>query len=162
MANLTIKDALEIAVKTEQLGDKFYGEMSKKFGDNEDLSKVFELLAADEKEHEAQFKALLDKYEDDQRTISDVDQEYLKAVSLEKYFENLSNLDEKSDMIDVLKLAYNVEKEAVLFFSGIRDAIGDDIPELNAIIKIEKGHLTKVMKYIVSDAEFRGISDQWS
>jgi rubrerythrin len=161
MADFTIKNALEIAVKTEQLGDKFYNEMSKRFGDNEDLSKVFALLGADEKDHEKQFQALLEKYEGDDRKISEIDQEYLKAVSLDKYFDNLENLKDDADIIDVLRLAYSVEKEAVLFFTGIRDAIGDDIPELTAIINIEKGHLTKVMKYIVSESEFRGLSDTW-
>ncbi len=32
---------------------------------------------------------------------------------------------------------------------------------LDEVIKAQKGHLTTLMKVVLSDAEFRGLSDRW-
>ncbi len=160
MEKMTVRGALEIAVKTEQLGDKFYTELANRYSGNPKLQEMFEFLAKDETEHEKQFKALLENYKDDDTPLSQEDTEYLQAVDLSKFFKYMEDLGEDLTPKDVLKLAYRVEKEAVLFFSGIRDAIGGN-PELEAIIKMEKQHMSKVMKYLVEDSKFRGIEDEW-
>ncbi len=156
----TVKDAVQIAVETEQLGEAFYNHLAKKFSDNEKLREMFRMLAADEVDHEAQFKELLDSVEKNNREISGTEKEYLDAVDLRKFFKRLKNVPEDATPLDVLKTAYSLEKEAVLFFSGLKDIVGDS-PELERIVEIEKGHMTKVMKYIVTEAKFRGIEDVW-
>lgn len=156
----TIKDAVQIAVETEQLGEVFYNNLAEKFSNNAQLKEMFDFLAKDEIVHEAQFKALLKSVESNNRELTSVEKDYLDAVDLRKFFKRLKNIPENAMPIDVLKVAYALEKEAVLFFSGLKDLVGNS-QELDKIIEIEKGHMTKIMKYIITEAEFRGIKDVW-
>jgi rubrerythrin len=158
--SMTIKKALEIAVETEQLGEKLYNDMAVKFRNNEQLTEMFDFLAKDEADHEKQFKALLTGFEGKDIEISEEDKQYLEATDLTKYFENMKKVDDNAEPLDVLKLVYNVERGAVLFFTGIRDAVGTS-KELDAIINIEKKHMTRVMRYILDDSKFRGMKDNW-
>jgi hypothetical protein len=43
---------------------------------------------------------------------------------------------------------------------GLRDIIGRN-PMLDEIIKIEKSHVTKLMKYVLDESHFRGMIDMW-
>ena len=162
MGKISVKDALRIAVETEQRGDKFYSELSRKYSDNIELREMFEFLAKDEKDHEKQFRKLLDKHGSDETEVGEVDGEFLEAVDLRKFFDKMKDIPEDLDPRDVLQIAFELEREAVLFFSTIRDILGES-PELDEIIQIEKGHMTKVMKYIVNyGSRFRGMRDKWT
>jgi rubrerythrin len=58
---MTPRQAIEFAVKTEELDTKFYQQLALKFSDQPELKELFELLAKDEVVHEAQFRRLLEK-----------------------------------------------------------------------------------------------------
>ncbi|MHC4225652.1 MAG: ferritin family protein, partial [Planctomycetota bacterium] len=49
---MTPRQAIEFAVKTEELGQKFYQQLARKFSDQAELKEMFELLAKDEIMHE--------------------------------------------------------------------------------------------------------------
>ena len=57
---MTPRQAIEFAVKTEELGEKFYKQLALKFSDQPELKELFELLAKDEVMHAAQFRKLLE------------------------------------------------------------------------------------------------------
>ena len=57
----TIQKAVQFAVATEDMAAEAYSGLAKKFSEQNEISEAFSLLAADEKGHRAQFKALLDR-----------------------------------------------------------------------------------------------------
>ena len=160
MEEITLKKTIETAIKAEELGISFYSELSKLFGKDTELKEMFELLAKDEVEHKRQFTELLKSVADEDVQINDVDKEFMQGIDISKYFEFMESVDTNVKPSAVLMRAYAFEKESVLYYSGIRDIIGSSL-QLDAIIQLEKMHMIRIMKYIVSDSKFRGISDEW-
>lgn len=159
MENYTLNHALETAVMAEDLGIKYYSEMAKRFSHNDDLKNMFQLLAKDEVEHKKQFTELLKSVPQKNPTQFATEFQFLQAVDLSKFFKDMENVKDEYKIEEVLQGAFNFEKESVLFYIGIRDLFGEH-PLLDEIINLEKNHMTKLMKYIVTGSEFRGISDK--
>jgi rubrerythrin len=156
---MQIKNAIEIAMKAEELGAKFYAQLAKKFENNAELNATLEQLARDEVDHKKQFAALLDVEPGENINISDEHFDFLKQIDISRHFDYMQNVADVKEE-EVLKNAYEFEKESVMFYHGIKDIVGDS-KELDEIIKMEKQHMTQLLKYIITDAEFRGISDKW-
>ncbi len=160
MTEITIQDLIKIAIRAEELGINFYSELAKRFFRYEDLKSSLEQLAKDEVEHKRQFSELLADVGDDKYQISEEDRDFLKGVDISKFFEGMETIGENVKPISILTKAYAFEKESVLYYLGIRDIIGKNA-KLDEIIKIEKLHVTKLMKYILDESKFRGISEEW-
>lgn len=156
---MEIKHAIEIAMKAEELGAKFYGNLAKKFSDKPDLKETLEQLAKDEVDHRKQFGDLLNIEPGRKVTVPEEHYDFLKQIDISKYFDNMKDVEDVDEK-EILTQAYEFEKETVLFYHGIKDVVGDS-KELDEIIKMEKTHMNKLLKYIVTDAEFRGLSDKW-
>jgi rubrerythrin len=77
---------------------------------------------------------------------------------LERYFDRFASIDD--NVLEILKLAYEFEKDTYLFYSAIRDVVGEN-EILNSIIAIEKSHMVKLFNYILSEQKFRGIADKF-
>lgn len=159
MGKISLNGVLETAVRSEDIGVRVYSELAKKFSKNSELKSAFELLAKDEVEHKKQFSDLLADADTINYEVTELDQAFLNGVDLARNFSQFEQSVDKN-VTDALRIAYDFEKESVLFYLGISDMIGGH-PVLNEIIKIEKMHMTKLMSYIVSEAEFRGISDKF-
>ena len=83
LEELTLRKAVEFAVTTEQLGNKFYDKMAKKFADDAEISEIFTMLAKDELIHEKQFQNLLNKVPKDEGVSSQDDRwAHLKIMSM--------------------------------------------------------------------------------
>lgn len=160
MAENMLKKAIENAVKAEELGVAFYAELAKKFEKISELKDTFNLLAKDEVEHKKQFEEILATVNADEVHLSALDSEFLDGIDISKYFSEMGSIDTNLTPGQVLERAFFFEKETVLYYTIIRDIVGDS-PQLTKIINIEKGHALKLMKIITSDAKFRGISDRW-
>jgi len=156
---MEIKQAIEIAMKAEELGAKFYAQLAKKFDANEELKATLEQLARDEVDHKKQFADLMNLEPSKNINISDEHYDFLKQIDISSHFGYMEKINDINEE-DVLKKAYEFEKESVLFYHGIKDIVGDS-KELDEIIKMEKTHMTKILKYIITDSEFRGLSDKW-
>ena len=83
---MTPRQAIEFAVKTEELGTKFYQQLALKFSDQPELKELFELLAKDEVVHEAQFRRLLEQTPADEGVSTGPEFQYLRAMSLSQFF----------------------------------------------------------------------------
>ena len=160
MSNYTLEKAIETAIKAEELGIKFYSEMSKRFHNYVEIKEMFELLAKDEYEHKKQFTNLLNQLPASIPSQMDIFVEFLNAVDISKYFQDMESIPNDIKPSEVLSRVYNFEKDTVLFYLGISDFL-DDSQIIKEIINVEKKHVTKVMKYILTDGLFRGISDKW-
>lgn len=161
MEEITLKNCVKTAIKAEELGIKFYSEYSKKFQKYPEIKDLFKQLAKDEVDHKKQFTGLLEEVPDEDVKPDETDREFLEAVDVSKFFPNMEAVDQKMSPKDVLTAAYDFEKESVLFYNGIRDLFDRQIKVLDEIVKLEKSHMTRIMKYLVNDSEFRGLGDKW-
>jgi rubrerythrin len=157
---VSVKSILETAVKAEDLGISFYTELARKFAGNDEIRSILEMLARDEVEHKRQFSELLRDVGEENYHLSQIDIDYIKSVDLSRHFDGLENVSSNIKPMAVLTRAYAFEKESVLFYTGLRDIIGRN-PMLDEIIKIEKSHVTKLMKYVLDESHFRGMIDTW-
>ena len=161
---MTPRQAIEFAVKTEELGTKFYQQLALKFSDQAELKEMFELLAKDEVMHEHQFRKLLEQTPPDEGVSTGPEFQYLRAMSLSQFFMGQKGLKKKCKKIkgksDALRIAFELEKATLQFYSAMREVLGEN-ETLNSVIQAEKAHLMKVMQYTITDAKFRGLADKW-
>lgn len=156
MSTLSVQSAIQRAVKAEELGVKHYSELARKYSDNFELKEAFELLAKDEAEHKKSFMELAESY-GGFTNASEEALEYLQIMDISKHFENL---DTTAPLLEVMRRALSFEKDSVLFYDALRDAVGKN-DALDSIIDFEKGHVRKLMQYILMESKFRGIKDHW-
>lgn len=161
---MTPRKAIEFALKTEELGTRFYRQLALKFSDQAELKELFELLAKDEVTHEAQFRKLLEQTPPDEGVSTGPEFQYLRAMSLSQFFMGEEGLKKKcreiKDKDDALGIAFELEKATLQYYGALREVLGAN-DTLDAVIEAEKAHLTKVMQYIVTDSKFRGLADRW-
>jgi rubrerythrin len=160
-----LRSAVELAVTTEKLGAGFYQTVAEKHEKDCEINELFSMLAKDEKLHESQFKALLDKIPaDEEEKGSEEKYQYLAAAAMSQFF-----LDEKGPMKDIdevrtrdaaLARAFALEKATLFYYHALRDVFGEN-EILMEVIEAEKSHLVSVMKYLITGAKMRGLSDNW-
>jgi len=160
MIDFTLRYAIEMAVKAEELGINFYSKLANRFPNNENITGVFNILARDEIVHKKQFLQLLETFADETFKVSEDEIVFLNACDISNYFPSMENIPENITEKEVLKYAFNFEKETVLYYAGIKDIIGEN-KVLDEIIKREKTHIIKLMKYLINDNKFRGIEDNY-
>jgi rubrerythrin len=165
MEDINLRKSIELAIATEKLGAGFYGKLAEKFRDDKEISELFSILAKDEETHEAQFQALLDKVPaEDEGSREEEKYQYLTAVSISEFFAGdggaLKDIDKIKSTDDALARAFALEKATLLYYHAMQDILGqNDI--LDTVIALEKSHLVSVMKYLMTGAKMRGLSDNW-
>ena len=103
-------------------------EMAKKFGDNKDVADVFNQLADDEKVHEEQFKALVDKVpQDDDKPERYELYQFLKATAISEFFQKdyFKDVDNISNPTDALVRALSLEKATLQYYQAIAELLED-------------------------------------
>jgi rubrerythrin len=158
MKEFSLKQAIKTAIQAEDLGIKYYSKLAIHFADREDLKSVFELLSKDEVEHKHQFEAILHESGNTTYQLNEDDMMFLEGCDISKFFPAMENISIDIDVKHILQGAFEFEKESVLFYSGISDFLGNP-KSMQLIIAKEKGHMTKLMKYIITESKFRGIED---
>jgi rubrerythrin len=157
---MTPRQAIEFAVRTEELGAKFYRKLATKFSDQPELKEVFELLAKDEGAHEQAFRELLGRTPPDENVSSGPEFQYLRVMSFSQFFMGEEGLNKKcneiQDKSDAMGLAFELEKATLQFYTAMKEVLGES-DTLNAVINAEKAHVMRVMEYITTDARFQGL-----
>jgi len=163
--NLTPKKAVEFAITTEALGEKYYNRLATKFADDPKFVELFKRLAADEKVHHAQFSKLLETVEDTPEDKLDYERaQYLRAMSLSEVFSKTGPFKDSEGIekpADALEKVFRFEKTLVGFYQAISEVIGQN-EALDAIIAAEKQHVIAVMKLMMTDAKYRSMQDPWA
>lgn len=162
---LTLQRAIELAIKTEQLGQQLYAKLAAKHAGEPELAEMFTLLAHDEEIHATQFGRMRDALPANSKTELEPDEEeYLRTVASAEIFYGDNAVQGPADKVvsreDALQRALNLEKASLLYYTAMRDVIGASAP-LDAIIGAEKEHLVRVMRYMFTGAKMRGISDEF-
>lgn len=150
MEKYSVREVVEQAVRTEKLGYEFYTSMMQRFSKNAPLQEFFGGLAAKEKEHEQIFLALENTITDDEPVDWEEVSLYLRAIVESEFFlgknKSLPALEQVKTVKDALAFAIGFEKETLLYFYSVRDAVR----EKNVVEKIiaeERSHIVALVKF---------------
>ena len=150
MGDYSVSEIVEQAVQTEKLGHTFYTTMSEKFSDNEGLKNLFDTLALKEQAHELIFTALKDKVADQKFENWEEAGKYMRSIVESEFFlgnnKSLPSMEHIKSVEDAVKFAMGFEKETLLYFYYLSDAIKvlntpDKEEAIERIIKEEQSHL---------------------
>ena len=152
MQSFSVREVVEMAVRTEKLGHEFYTKMAVKFSSDQGLKDLFTLLATMELKHERIFTGILGKISDNEPNEWDEALNYLRAMMESQFFlgkgKSLPNLDKIKTMLEAVDFAIGFEKETTLFFTGMKDAVAEsDKPHVNVIIEEEMRHIAMLTKF---------------
>ena len=145
MYDFNADDIFEIAEQLERNGAKFYRTAAEAVEDSE--SKDFLLkLAAMEDDHEKTFAGMRSTLTADEAAVTVFDPEgeatlYLKALADTRVF--FEKEMDTTSMEAILKDAVVAEKDSIVFYLGMREAVPENMGRgrLNDIIKEEMGHI---------------------
>ncbi len=144
MERYSVREVVEQAVQTEKLGYEFYTEMAKRFREEEGIKKLFETLAVKEQGHERKFSGLRERVKDEEPESWDEVSKYLRAIVESEFFlgkgKSLPSLDHVKKVNDAVRFAIGFEKETLLYFYAIKDALKDRAL-IEEIIDEEKSHI---------------------
>ncbi len=144
MTIYSLSEVIEEAVQTEKLGYRFYTEMARKFGENARLRELFDTLALKEQGHEQKFAELKEKVSGEEMVDWEEVSKYLRAIVESEFFlgkgKSLPSMEQIKTVSDVVKLALGFEKQTLLYFHAIRDAVKEK-SVVDEIIAEERSHI---------------------
>ena len=146
-------DVFEMAEQLERNGSKFYRRAAE--ATSEPANKEFLLeLAAMEDQHEKTFIAMRAELSDKEKesTVFDPEGEaalYLRALADTRVF--FEKEIDVGSMKNILKSAITAEKDSIVFYLGMKDAVSEDLGKdrLDNIIKEEMGHIKLLSRKLV-------------
>lgn len=144
MEKFSIVEVVEQAIQTERLGYQFYTTMAERFNKEEELKKLFTTLAEKELTHEKTFTELKNILGDTEPEGWEEIQQYMRAIVESEFFlgknKALPSMDKIKTVSDAVNFAIQFEKETLLYFYGIKDAVKEkDI--VDEIINEERSHI---------------------
>ena len=150
-------DVLEVAEQLEKNGGKFYRAAAESTDDPENKEFLLE-LAAMEDQHEITFKAMRAELSEKEKesTVFDPNGEaamYLRALADTRVFFE-KDID-VSSMRAILKSAITAEKDSIVFYLGMKDAVDESLGKgrIDHIIKEEMGHIKLLSSKLVQYKE---------
>ena len=150
MEKYSIAEVIEQAVQTERLGYQFYTTMADRFREDIGLKKLFATLGAKELVHEKRFSELKEITGMDEPEGWEEASQYLRAIVESEFFlgknKALPALEHVKSVEDAVNFAMGFEKETLLYFYALRDAVQEkDI--VDEIINEEKSHIMWLAKF---------------
>ena len=147
-------EVFKVAIQIEENGRKFYEE-SRNIIENPQVRALFADLALQEIEHKRKFEALMGQLPPGSKssTVWDPESEmdrYIKMMADDHVFVSSAQCQKPADRIrdaeDALKLAIEFEKDSVIFFLTIEEAVtGKKDQELiKTLLKEEQEHLRRL------------------
>jgi len=147
-------DIFEMAEQLERNGAKFYRTAAEKVADTS-AKELLIGLAVMEDEHEKTFASLRAELSEKEKAATVFDPEgestlYLRSLADTRvFFEKEIDI---SSMKDILKAAIEAEKDAIVFYLGMKDLVPDKLgkDKLEIIIKEEMGHIRILSKELIA------------
>ncbi len=144
MTLFALSEVIEEAIQTEKLGYQFYTSMAQKFKDNGDLRDLFNTLAGKELGHEKKFLEMRDKAHMADMVDWQEVSKYLRAIVESEFFlgkgKSLPSLDSVRTADEAVRYALSFEKETLLYFHVLRDAVMEK-NAVDEIIAEERSHI---------------------
>ncbi|MBI9085725.1 MAG: ferritin family protein [Desulfobacterales bacterium] len=147
-------EIFEMAGQLERNGAAFYRKAAEGIGDDAGKA-MLTRLAAMEDDHEKTFAAMRKELAAGEKAATVFDPEgdsvaYLKAlVDTRVFFEK--EID-TSSMKEILKAAIEAEKDSIVFYLGMKEAVPEKLGKdrLDGVIKEEMGHIRLLSKELVA------------
>ena len=146
-------EVFAMAVQIEANAGAFYRAMADKHEDSEHRD-VLEMLADMEVEHERTFRKIREDMAEKTASATfdayDEGGQYLSAIASGFNLEGAPSVAERltgeETIEDVLRIALDLEKQAILFFLGIKDIVPVELgkEQIDTIIAEEKKHLVVI------------------
>jgi rubrerythrin len=151
MQEFTLKEVVEMAVRTEKLGHAYYTEFSDRFKNDKDIHELFVSLADKEVAHEVRFGKLRDSIGTEATEGWAEVSEYMRAFVESAFFlgkdRAMAHMQNARDQQAAVTLAIMFEKETLLYFYGMRDAVSvADRAVVDEIIAEEKQHIVQLSR----------------
>ncbi|MBF0567177.1 MAG: ferritin family protein [Nitrospirae bacterium] len=147
--NLSVREVVEMAVRTEILGHGYYTDLSKQFVKQQEVHDLFSFLAGQEEKHIKRFTELKDKIggeePDNWQDVSEYMRAYVESaffMGRDKALPHMHNITEANA---ALGLAIGFEKETLLYFYAMRDMVKEH-GIVDEIIKEEKSHIVSLAR----------------
>jgi rubrerythrin len=150
---LNASEILEFAIYIEQNGYEFYVESAKKLKD-EKLMQLFHFLAEEELTHEKTFKKLQkeagsftppESYSGEYKNYM---KDYLKTFTPTTSKKMNELMKKVNTMEDAVQMALGFEKDSVVFYTLLKEYVGDHHkPMVNDIIQEEIKHILKLNNF---------------
>jgi rubrerythrin len=149
-----VQEVFHIAIQIEANAADFYRRAAERHaGEGADYLLA---LADMEQEHKAAFTAMRDAYLAEERPepidLSNDGGMYLSAIAsgfpVEGSPEVALQFDGKESLLDIVKKAIGLEKEAILLYLGIKDVVPEELgrDRIDAIIDQEKQHIIELSR----------------
>jgi rubrerythrin len=153
MYDFNADEIFEMAEQLERNGSKFYRTAAETVTLPEESALLLK-LAAMEDEHEKTFQRMRSELGDQEKTTTAFDPggeaaHYLRALADTRvFFEKKIDI---SSMKEILKAAIEAEKESIVFYLGMREAVPGKLGKrrLDDIIKEEMGHIRLLSRELV-------------
>jgi len=153
MYDFNADEIFEMAEQLERNGSKFYRNAAETVTLPEESALLLK-LAAMEDEHAKTFQTMRSELGDLERSATAFDPEgealrYLRALADTRvFFEKKIDI---SSMKEILKAAIEAEKESIVFYLGMREAVPGKLGKsrLDDIIKEEMGHIRLLSRELV-------------
>lgn len=146
-------DVFEMAEQMERNGGKFYRTAADSTQESENRNFLLE-LAAMEDAHEETFKAMRAELSDQEKASTVFDPEgeaalYLRALADTRVF--FEKEIDVSSMKPILKSAIEAEKDSIVFYLGMKEAVPESLGKdrIDNIIKEEMGHVRLLSKKLI-------------
>lgn len=150
MAEFSIREAIEMAVQTEKMGAEFYGDMAEKFKEEKELHEFFSMMAGKELLHEKMFAELKNELGDAEPEDWELVAEYMRAIVESAFFlgkgKATIHMQNINDLRAAVAFSIAFEKETLLFYYGIKDAVGRK-EIISQIMNEERSHILWLSKY---------------
>lgn len=162
--DFTADEIFAMAEQIERNGAQFYRASAGGVKDPSSRELLMN-LAAMEDDHEKTFTSMRRDLSDREKASATFDPDseavlYLKALAdsrvfMERQMPNLAETADRPDeeiMQEILKFAIGAEKESIVFYLGMKDAVPEKFGKarLDAIIKEEMGHIRMLSNRLVS------------
>ena len=156
------REVFEIAEQIERNGEAFYRKASA-IAECPEAKLFLAKLADMESEHEDLFVKMKEHVSVESREIPDPENQalsYLQAMADGKIFEShdnpVSKLKEKESLENIYKTAIGFEKDSVIFFTGIKEMVPDDLgkEKIEILIKEEMKHIAVLSRELAAARKF--------
>jgi rubrerythrin len=159
----TPQKVVRFAAATEEIGERTYKKLAEKYSDQKEISEAFSILAVDERAHRAQFEALAANLPPEDGLMTDDEQRrYLAAMAYSEFFRGeaqlTKTLDNLQSLQEALIHALGFEKATLAFYRAVEEMLGQN-DALESIIRAEKSHITRLMKYLLTDEKMKSLQD---
>ncbi|MFO7870963.1 MAG: ferritin family protein [Kiritimatiellia bacterium] len=148
-------EVLQMAVRAEENAADFYNKAAELYKSKGKDGSFLLGLAGMEDEHKTKFKAMLSDLGEDMKGSTAFDP-YMEAAmylntmadssGIEGAPEITRNLTGEESVEDMLKMGIRLEKDAVIFYLGIRDMVPEKLgrDRIDTIIEEEKQHIIQL------------------